>query len=164
MQVRKQFRNTIQQYLDGLTERVVAKTDILLANKQYENEVIDEEKESRDVSLAIAGINYSSYKKSANNANDLIDYRQPFIITQPEKEEVVKQINKFASSMLDTDKEKIANIILDGLNQGLGPNKVSAKLRKDFGDYTKVQADRVARSELLRTANRFSELAWENQA
>lgn len=77
-------------------------------------------------------------------------------------DQVKESVQKFSSSMIKTTEDKMIGIITDGVKQGSSTAQISQAIRKQMPDFTKVQADRIARTELLRTSNLSSTQAWEN--
>lgn len=62
-------------------------------------------------------------------------------------------IDKFADSMYDTDKKQLTKIILDGIDAGKTINEIAEAINSKFGQYTKAQAEAIARTETSRVSN-----------
>lgn len=76
------------------------------------------------------------------------------------KESIKKIVDKFAKSMLETDKKKLTKLIADGLANGDSIGEISNQIESEFTEYTKMQADRIARTEIARVANMAAEDAF----
>lgn len=157
-----QFLNAINQYLEGLTKRTIANVTTLLTQKQYQEELWNEEEELEMIVAALVPILALVAVTSGNNANKLINVDTPFVLNPSKQQQIQAQAIKFGKSMLSTDADRVSNIITNGLQQGFGPNKVAGLIQEQMPEFTKAQAQRVARSELLRAANRAGVEAWRD--
>lgn len=81
----------------------------------------------------------------------VIDYATP----------IKRNVENFSQSMLKTAEDKMVSIITDGVKNGNGVQKISQAIRKEMPQFTKNQADRIARTELLRASNLASLEAWK---
>ncbi len=157
----KQFDNAISQYIDRLQKRVEAKVAELYPKKQFEDELFNEEQEIRELEALVLPILATVAITAGNNANKLINSSKPFLMDKKLEDIVKRQIDKFGKSMLKTDADKLAQIIADGFKQGHGVAKVTQSIRDEFPQFAKVQAQRISRSELLRTSNTMAVEAWK---
>lgn len=157
-----QFLNAIQQYFEGLTKRASASAERLLTQKQYQDDLWNEEEELDALILALAPILTAVALSAGNNANQLVNVDTPFVLNYAKQQQIQAQINKFGSSMLSTNADKVSNIITGGLEQGFGPSKVARQIQAELPAFNKMQSERIARSELLRTANRAGVEAWRD--
>jgi len=157
----QQFNNAVEQYLGGLEQRVIGRVADLFPQKQFEKEIIDQEAEIEKLIAILSPILLAVAVRAANNGNELIGVETPFIVGQSAEDTIRRQITKFAKSMLNTDADKLANIIATGFNEGQGVAKVTQEIQNQFPQFARSQANRVSRSELLRTSNNFAQEAWE---
>lgn len=157
----KQFENAINQYLTGLTERAADRVSVLLKKQAYKDEMIDEEQELLFLTAAVAGILTAVALSGGNQANNLIGIDTPYLLSETEKQVVDKQITRFGKSIINTDRDKIAEIVAEGLKNGNGPAKVANAIRTQMPEFTRAQATRVARTELLTTINNSALEAWK---
>lgn len=75
--------------------------------------------------------------------------------------DVVKQnVDLFATSMLETDKKVLANIISEGIANGNSIPEIRSSIQEKFEQYSKVQAERITRSEVMRVSNLGAEDAF----
>lgn len=75
---------------------------------------------------------------------------------------VADNVKRFTQSMLDTDRDKLINIISQGLDDGKSVPEIRSAIQADFeGEYTKMQAQRITRTEVLRASNQATLDAYE---
>jgi len=93
-------------------------------------------------------------------ALNLIDYDKPYITTDINKL-IEQRVRMFAKSMISTDRDKLTGIISQGLESGSSIPDISRTIRDEFSSYSKMQAERITRTEVLRASNIASVDAWE---
>jgi HK97 family phage portal protein len=69
-------------------------------------------------------------------------------------------VDRFATSMLETDKTVLTNIIAEGIDQGSSVPEIRDNIMRDFGNYSKIQAERITRTEVMRASNMAAEDAF----
>lgn len=77
------------------------------------------------------------------------------------RDTIKSNVDKFASSLFETDKDHLTGILDDGLKSGKSIPEIRSQIEKDFPEYTKMQAQRITRTEVLRTSNQASLDAFE---
>lgn len=77
--------------------------------------------------------------------------------------DVIEQnVRKFTKSLVETDKQKLIDIITQGIQDGHSVPEIRSTIQSDFeGSYTKNQAQRITRTEVSRVSNQASLDAWE---
>lgn len=76
--------------------------------------------------------------------------------------DVIRQnVAKFATSLLETDQKHLTNIVSSGLEDGKSVAEIRAAIVEDFGQYTKMQAERITRTEVMRVSNEAAVDAWK---
>lgn len=75
--------------------------------------------------------------------------------------EISKNVAKFTSSMLDTDRDKLIKALSDGLSDGKSIPEIRKQIEDDFDEYSKMQAERITRTEVLRTSTDATLDAYE---
>lgn len=69
------------------------------------------------------------------------------------REQISVNVRRFTQSMLDTDREKLISLVNDGIEQGKSIPEIRGAIQADFeGSYTKMQAERITRTEVLRAS------------
>ena len=76
------------------------------------------------------------------------------------QETVRSYVDLFATSMLNTDKDYLTQLIADGFENGDSITEIRDRINNQFGDYTKTQAERIARTETSRVSNLAAEDAF----
>lgn len=66
---------------------------------------------------------------------------------------IAENVTKFTQSMLDTDRDKLIDIISQGLQDGKSIPEIRNIITADFSEYSKMQAQRITRTEVLRASN-----------
>lgn len=89
---------------------------------------------------------------AGNEANKLIGVQEPYIGINFRKQ-IRQNVERFTKSMLDTDKEHLVNIITHGLESGKSIPEIRSAIQADFDQYSKMQATRITRTEVLRASN-----------
>ena len=74
---------------------------------------------------------------------------------------VKSRVEKFAESMVKTDKDKLIDIITDGVRGGSSIPEISSRIRDTFADYSKTQADVIVRTEVAFSSTSAQIDAWE---
>lgn len=78
------------------------------------------------------------------------------------KDKIAGNVRKFTGSMLDTDRQTLINIITHGLEAGKSVPEIRNQIETDFkNNYSKMQAERITRTEVLRVSNQASLDAFE---
>jgi HK97 family phage portal protein len=97
--------------------------------------------------------------QSGTEALNLINSDKPYIPTNVRKE-VESQVKLFAQSMVETDRDKIIDMITNGISNGQSIPDISNAIRNEFDSFSKMQAERITRTEVLKTSNISAVDAW----
>lgn len=98
---------------------------------------------------------------AGQDAYKMVGVKDPYLPTRDLKSLISKNVEKFTKSMLSTDREHITNIISNGIENGDSVVDIRNALTSDAElDYTKNQATRVTRTEVLRASNQSAIDAW----
>lgn len=77
------------------------------------------------------------------------------------RKQIVENVNKFTKSMLDTDRDALINLITNGLQDGKSIPEIRTSIQETFDTYSKTQAQRITRTEVIRASNQASLDAYE---
>lgn len=78
------------------------------------------------------------------------------------RETIAENIRKFTLSMIETDRDKLVDIITHGIEAGKSVPEIRSQIQTDFEiTYSKSQAQRITRTEVLRVSNEASLDAYE---
>lgn len=123
-------------------------------------ELFDEEALQLEAQLDLTPILMQEIVLAGQEAYRLIgisDTYTPFKLEASVREAV----DKFATSMLSTDKAKLASIISSGIADGSTITEIRDSIDSIFGQYTKMQAELITRTEVLRASNMAAQDAFE---
>lgn len=90
---------------------------------------------------------------SGQSANQLIGIKDPYLESEALRKQIQKNVSLFAKSMVDTDQDQITDIITEGIQNGDSVQQIRSSITDDFSSYSKMQAERITRTEVLRAAN-----------
>lgn len=93
---------------------------------------------------------------AGQQANDLIDDTDPYVPSEVLRKRIQGNVDKFTDSMVDTDQEHLSDLIVAGIDEGQGVPEIASAIKSDFTDYSAMQATRITRTEVLRSANQSS--------
>jgi len=160
--IEAQFEDKLKSYLDVLANKVVGNLHQHLPTKQVKNKTLFNEAEElgiiqnelRPTLVALASA-------SSNHANSLIGVNSPFVPDEKVYSYIHRQINKFADSMFATDKDYLARLIANGVANGDSIAVISRSIESNFKNtFTRIQAERTTRTEILRESNHFMTEQW----
>lgn len=157
-QIEARFQNKVEQFILQVKK-------IALANypeqqpKQYSKELFNE-----DDLLVQAGFDFEPLLKdvavmAGNEALHLIDVKTPYFAFNYE-ETIRRNVRKFTESMLETQREKMVQIIAQGLQDGKSIAEIRRLMGDEFNNLSKIQSERIARTEVIRASNEASLDAW----
>lgn len=164
--VENHLEKKIHQFIKSIEKNFLAHLEEEVAAKQKgyfteENEQTALKQAQADfsplmVSVAtIAGQNALQLLKRHRKTED--DTYIPFAY----REQITKNINKFTQSLWDTDREKLIDYVSQGIEDGDSIADMRTRISKDFDEYSKMQAERISRTEVMRVSNQASIDAWE---
>lgn len=77
------------------------------------------------------------------------------------RKRIAQNVNKFTQSMLDTDKQKLIDILLAGVEEGQSVPEIRGAIEADFDNISKMQAEVITRTEVSRVSNQGALDAWK---
>lgn len=100
---------------------------------------------------------------SGQLANSLLRIDDPYIPTKAinTREALKAQILLFAGSMIDTDVDIMTEELAIGLDEGLSIAEIRRSIQDKFEDYSKTQAERITRTEVLKSSNLGTQDSFE---
>lgn len=154
------FQNKVEKYIDRLIEKVLSNVPEEVADmqrKQLFNEDQELEEAKKDFTPILVAVSVAARQL----ALQLINFDKPLIDTGIEAK-VAERVTWFAKSMLDTDKDKLIDIISEGVQQGQSIPNIRNTITETFATYSKTQAERVARTEVAHASVQASIDAWSD--
>lgn len=155
------FNNAAEQFSQRLYKEGLS--NFTREAAQNGQNLIDQESAVQDAVSQFSPILREAMIISGNHANNLIGVDEPYIPTKEvdTRKELREQIEKFATSMVETDVEKMVNALASGLEEGLSIQQIRSNLEDQIADFTRNQAERVTRTEVLKSSNLGAQDAFE---
>lgn len=154
------FQDSVKSFIDELVDKALANVPEEVMQMQ-KKQLIDEDEEVQRAISRFSPILEQVLALAGNEALNLIEIDTPYVPTEI-RAIVRKNVEKFAESMINTDKDKIIDIISQGLVDGESIPKIRSNITKTFEEYSKMQAERITRTEVIRASNLGSMDAWAN--
>jgi HK97 family phage portal protein len=157
----KIFKEKVKTFIDQFVEKAIAKVPDEVSEMQ-QKQLLTEDEEKHEIAKAVAlllPIMLVLAKKSANHALALIDFEGAYTIANIEKS-LTARVELFAKSMIETDKNKLVDIITEGIQNGKSIPEIRNAINATFEDYSRMQAERIARTEVLHASTESSVDAW----
>ncbi len=153
------FEDAVKSYIDELVDRALSQVPDEVASMQRK-QLFNEESEVQRAVARFAPILDQVVALAGNEALKLINIDSPYIPGEV-KETVRKNVDKFATSMIKTDRDKIIDMISQGIVEGQSIPKIRSNIENAYKEYSRVQANRVTRTEVIRASNLGSQDAWK---
>ena len=96
---------------------------------------------------------------SGNEAIDLIDEKLQYFGFDYETT-IRANVKKFTGSMLQTQQDKMVDVIKQGLDDGLSIPNIRRNMEEALKELNLVQPERIVRTEVIRTSNEAAVDAW----
>lgn len=77
------------------------------------------------------------------------------------RKHIAENVAKFTQSLLDTDRERLVNLLSNGIEQGQNINEIRNSITTAFENYSKNQAYTITRTEVARASTQGALDAWE---
>lgn len=151
------FRNRTEQFIAQTIEE--AQENLINEELRQAGTLFDKQAKILEAQATFAPILMEAVVAAGNEANDLLGLDTPYIPKSEKadsglRNEILKQIALFTTSMLDTDQEILVEILANGLETGASIPQIRKEIQEKFAQYTKTQAERITRSEVALAANR----------
>ncbi len=156
------FRKAIEKFIKKLEDQALHKFDSQLANKSVraiksyitkdQFDLFDDEDIKTQAQIDLTPLLMNEIVIAGQAAYDLIgkeDVYIPYDVTRA----VQKNVAKFTQSMLDTDRDTLSKLIIDGLNEGLSVPEIRNNMTASFENISKKQSTLITRTEVMRAAN-----------
>lgn len=161
--VEQHFERKLIQFLNTLQKAVLDNLEAEVHGKKYPEKALkkvvvkDLFDDSEDDFVVQATIDFTPLLENlaviaGQEAYNLIKVDDPYIPDSQIRNQILANVKKFATSMLETDQEHLSKIIADGIEGGLSVDQIRMNVTDDFSQYSKMQAERITRTEVLRTS------------
>lgn len=149
------FSNKMLQFISTVITEAEDNLDKDSARKQ--GELFDEEKFLAQAQADFNPILSQALAVGGEAANNFLGIQHPYVpknVKDVNTQEFIRgQIEKFAVSLLATDRDILASIIATGLEKGDSIPQIRRAIQEKFTDYGKTQAERITRTEVARACN-----------
>lgn len=152
------FRNKVEQFIGKVKEDVLANYPEKQP-KQYKKKLFDTEEYVVQAGFDFTPLLTEAATLAGVQALSLIDYDGTYIMDI--EQVIANNIKLFTRSMLDTEQKKMTQIIADGLKEGKSIPQIRTLMSDAFDNLSKVQSERITRTEVLKAANQGAVDAWE---
>lgn len=152
------FHSKVERFIQRLVEKALGNVPEEISKIQNKA-LFNEQDEIIAATIDFEPILMEVVRAAGTEALNLVDDPKPYLPTDIRKT-IRKSVEKFAKSMIETDKDKIINIIATGVADGLSVPEIRNTIVNTFADYSKMQAERITRTEVARASVQASLDAW----
>lgn len=155
------FKNQVSQFIDQTMQEGL--NNLADPESRKKSVLVDKDRRKQEAVDKFTPILTEVLITTGQLANNLIGLNEPYIPTKAvnTREEIREQILLFAGSMIDTDVDKMVELIASGLEAGLSVAQIRRNIEDAFESLTKVQAERITRTEVIKTSNLGAQDAFE---
>jgi HK97 family phage portal protein len=154
------FRDKVQLFIMSLLEKALEQLPEEVARMQ-KKALFNEEDEIVRATLDFTPILNEVAIMAGQEALRMVD---DDLVYDPARlrKTVERNVKKFAESMIKTDRDKIIDTIAQGVAEGKSVPVIRNELLQEFEEtYTRNQAERITRTEVLRASNEGTIDAWK---
>lgn len=152
------YKGEFRKYFHGLRTRVIQRLSEQKAVKAQTSDLIDDDEEVSAMVDLLTPMQRELLEKSGKLALKKLGLTNDFVIT-PTIEEVLSKYNiRLATAINRTTRQQLEDIFVEG--EGDGIQEVTSKIDQYFEWADDTRAERIARSETIRTSNQGMEDAW----
>lgn len=157
---RDKFLDAVQSFMNKVVDKAVANIPAEIRDMQNK-QLLNKDELVTEAVFDLTPYLIDVAKQAGGEALALINEPAASLIVDPTAD-IQKQVRGFMKSSITTAEDKMVSIITDGVKNGAGVQKISQSIRKEMPNFTKVQSDRIARTELLRSSNLTALEQWKN--
>lgn len=157
--VEQQFENKVYQFIVNTESEFLKRFDEEVKTRKSFVRFIKKDyyTDHEDELVVQAGVDFNPLLENVailagNEANKLIGIEEPYLLYDY-KDHIARNVEKFTRSLLDTDREHLANIITNGLQDGKSVPEIRKEIESTFDQYSRMQAQRITRTEVIRASN-----------
>lgn len=157
--IEERFENSVSQFIDEVRQEAIANLEEEVPVKSVK-QLFDKKDLIAKAEIDFTPILMEEVIIAGQQAYKLIGLDEPYMPTDIRKL-IARNVRKFAGSMLDTEKEKLTEIISNGIKEGLSVPQIKTNINEAFEKLNKVQAERITRTEVIKASNMAAVDAWE---
>jgi len=153
------FADKVNSFINRMVDKALENVPNEITDMQNKA-LFDEDKLVVEATLDFEPILTQVATQSGIEAMKLVAKEQvysPFDIQKSVKE----RVELFATSMIKTDKDKLIDMITEGVQGGSSIPEISGNIRATFDDFSKTQTERIVRTEVSYTSSSAQVDAWK---
>ena len=154
----KVFRDKVQSFIDRLVNKALDNVPNEIQDMQNKA-LVNEDDLLVEATIDFTPILMEVATQSGTEALNLINSKLAYAPLNIRKD-IEKRVKAFAKSMIDTDQDKLIELIKNGIQDGLSVPDITTSIRDTFQDFSKMQTDRIVSTEVLRSSNLAAVDAW----
>lgn len=165
--VEARFEKQVEQYIVHVEKDFLATLDSVIADKKKALKFLKKDyfTDNEAELLVKAQFDFAPLLENAavlagQEANKLIGINDPYLPFNY-RDQIARNVKKFTESMLDTDRKELNDLISNGLQAGRSVPEIRSSIVDKFDQFSKTQAQRITRTEVLRASNQASVDAYE---
>lgn len=165
-QFEERFEEQVVKYITYFEKIVLENLDAEIAGRKKKSknwltaDLLDNEELLTKAELDFVPLLMEEVTVAGGQALRLLDIDDPYI-PYSIRDAVKKNVRKFTSSMLQTDRDKLIAIIAEGLEAGTPVPGIRSEITDAFKGFKKNQANLITRTEVIKASNMASIDAWE---
>lgn len=157
----KLFADQVESFITNIQDKAIANLSKFVSKKAKALDVFDYDRELQAGIDLFTPLQEEIAKLSASEANTLLNISSVYVVSESLDKSIAKNVERFTKSMLDTDREKLTELISSGVNNGDSIAQMTNTIQEDFSKFKKTQTQRVVRTEVLRASNEAAVDAWK---
>lgn len=155
--IEQRFEKKVEQFINRIGEEFLKQLDATVDQNSKSVETKDFFSDNEEELLVKAQLDFKPLLDtvatlSGEQALRLLGLDDPYLGIDY-KNEIAKNIDQFTQSMIDTDRDHLVSIVNNGIENGQSIPEIRRQIVDDFDDYSKMQANRITRTEVLRVSN-----------
>ena len=154
------YQAELKKYFFGLRERVIKKLGQKSFLKKEELNLLDEKGEAKIIFDILTPLQREYFEKEARRALKEIGLENDFDFNE-ELETSLKEYDlNLSEDITKTTSDDLANILKGARATGMSITEITERMSDYFDSSEKYRAERIARSETIRTSNNALQEAW----
>ena len=157
--IEDKFEKKVEQFIVKIGDGFLRNLDTEVGSKKQFAEFLKKDffSDNEDDYIVQAGLDFNPLLENiailaGNEANKLINVSDPYLLFNYRKQ-IADNVAKFTQSLLDTDRDHLTTLITNGISEGKSIPEIRGLIEADFSQYSKMQATRITRTEVLRASN-----------
>lgn len=151
------FYDRVLGFIDQMVDKALEAVPNEVTDMQKAKSLLDEDEWTKRAVSEFLPILMQAATQAGNEAQELIAKTTKAYVPTKIKGKIEKRVRKFSKSMVETDIDKMTNIIIAGVASRTSIPEIRSNIEETFkGAYDKVQAQVITRTEVISAANQAS--------